>query len=67
MPIPNREPLLTAKEIAAALRRHPTYVYAMRKQGFPMPGFRATLSSAIAWVSEHPQPRKSTGAHTRAK
>jgi hypothetical protein len=60
------EQLLTAKELAEALRRHPTYVYAMRKAGFPMPGFRATLSSAIAWVTDHPQPRKSTRAHTRA-
>ena len=60
------EQLLTAKELAAALRRHPTYVYAMRKAGFPMPGFRATLSAAIAWVADHPQPRKITRAHTRA-
>lgn len=50
--------LLTAKEIAAALRRHPSYVYAMRRRGFPMPGKRATLTEAQSWLQKHPEPRK---------
>ena len=48
--------LLTSKELAAALKRSIDYVYAMRKAGFPMPGKRATLTDALAWLSDNPSP-----------
>ena len=38
--------LLSPKELAWRLNRHSNYVYLMRKAGFPMPGYRATLESA---------------------
>lgn len=50
--------LLTTKEIAAMLKRAPSYVYAMRAQGFPMPGGRATIGAALVWLQNHPHPRK---------
>jgi hypothetical protein len=50
--------LLTTKEIAAMLKRAPSYVYAMRAQGFMMPGGRATLHQAIEWLRTNPKPRK---------
>lgn len=51
------EPLLSAREIAETIRRHTNYVYAMRRQGFKMPGGRATLTSAMQWLCKHPAPR----------
>jgi hypothetical protein len=51
------EPLLTSKELATALRRHVTYVYAMRLLGFEMPGGTATLSEARAWLVSNRPPR----------
>lgn len=48
--------LLTSKELAAQLKRSIDYVYAMRKAGFPMPGKRATLADALAWLSDNPSP-----------
>lgn len=50
--------LLTTKEIAAMLKRAPSYVYAMRARGFQMPGGRATLRQAMQWLEINPQPRK---------
>lgn len=47
--------LLSVKELAAALSRHPDYVYAMKRDGFAMPGGRATLASAMTWLAEHPR------------
>lgn len=49
--------LLTTKELAAYLKRAPSYVYAMKARGFPMPGNRATLTDALRWLARHPQPR----------
>ena len=46
--------LLTTKEIAAMLKRAPSYVYAMKARGFPMPGGRARLTEALAWLTKHP-------------
>jgi hypothetical protein len=54
------EPLLSTKELAAALRdangrsRSRGYVQAMKRRGFQMPGRRATLSYAIAWLDRNP-------------
>jgi len=39
------------------LKRAPSYVYAMKARGFPMPGGRARLTEALAWLTRHPQPR----------
>lgn len=56
--IPEHHKLLTTKELAEALRRAPSYVYKMRKLGFPMPGGVATISEAREWLTIHPNPRK---------
>src|SRR5436190_7522986 len=48
---------LTAKELAARLRKHTTYIYAMTRRGFPMPDRTATLQQALDWLTTHPQPR----------
>jgi hypothetical protein len=52
-----REVLLSVKEIASRLNRSLNYVYAMKKRGFLMPGGRATLSEATAWLTRNPGPR----------
>ena len=46
--------LLYPKELAAALRRSRTYVFAMKRAGFPMPGGTATLQEARDWLRTHP-------------
>lgn len=51
------EELLTSKELAYALKRSVTYVYAMRAQGFIMPGGRATLREAQSFLARNPAPR----------
>lgn len=54
---PPSEPLLTAKELALALRRKGAwYVYRMKRDGFIMPGGLATLSDARAWLEKRPSP-----------
>jgi hypothetical protein len=54
---PNPNALLTSKELAGLLRRHPSFVYGMRRQGFPMPGGTATLAEAREWLLRNPKPR----------
>ena len=49
--------LLTTKQLARMLKRHPNYVYAMRALGFPMPGGTATVDEAREWLRKHPRPR----------
>jgi hypothetical protein len=51
------EPLFTAKELAALLKRSRTYVFAMKRRGFVMVGGRATLTEARSWLKIHPLPR----------
>jgi hypothetical protein len=51
-------PLLTPQELAWLLNRHPNYVYLMKKAGFPMPGYRASLESALKWLEENPNWRR---------
>lgn len=59
------EKLLTAKELAAELRRGYRYVLAMRARGFQMPGGTATLSEAREWLRGTPKPcAKSTEKQT---
>jgi len=57
----NDTQLLSVKELAWRLNRHPNYVYLMKKAGFPMPGYRATLEDAMQWLSENPGWRKRLG------
>jgi hypothetical protein len=49
--------LLSRKELAMELKRNPSYVSAMKRNGFVMPGGRATLEEARAWLTKHPEPR----------
>jgi len=49
---------LTAKELAARPRKHATYIYAMTRRGFPMPGRTATLRQALDWLTKNPHPRR---------
>lgn len=48
---------LTAKELAEALRKHQSYVYAMRRRGFNMRGNIATLDEALNFLESCPHPR----------
>lgn len=50
--------LLTPKELAARLRKHVSYIYAMKRRGFPMPGKVATIVAALLWLEKHPDPRR---------
>lgn len=52
----------TIKELAGHLKRHRNFVGAMVAQGFPMPGGRATLEEARAWLISHPKPRSRCNA-----
>jgi len=51
----NDTQLLSVKELAWRLNRHPNYVYLMRKAGFKMPGNRTTLEAALKWLEENPR------------
>ncbi len=51
---PNLEPLLSVKELAAVLGRHPSYLYGMRHAGFQMVGARATVQEALDWLRQNP-------------
>ena len=51
------EKLLSVCELAAALGRSETYVWAMRRKGFVMSGGRATLSEAREFLTRCPKPR----------
>ncbi|EDY83071.1 hypothetical protein VDG1235_2695 [Verrucomicrobiia bacterium DG1235] len=50
----SEEQLLSVKELAWKLNRHPNYVYLMRKAGFVMGGNRTTLEEAREWLAENP-------------
>jgi hypothetical protein len=60
--IPNGNELMSCKELAAALKRTPSYISAMRRDGFPMPGNRATVNQALVWLHEHPRFRQNRSA-----
>ena len=51
------EELLTPKELAAKLKRARSYVAAMRSRGFRFIAGRTTLSIALEWLADNPQPR----------
>jgi hypothetical protein len=49
--------LLSVKELAAALKKHPSYVYSMKAHGFRMVSRLTTLNAALRWLARHPNPR----------
>lgn len=53
--------LLSAKELAEALGRSERYIWHMRKRGFRFTAGRATLSSALVFLHQTPQPCKRRG------
>jgi hypothetical protein len=59
------EKLLSVCEIADALGRSESYVWAMRRRGFVMPGGRATLVEARAFLIEVPHPRSEKAVKVR--
>jgi hypothetical protein len=54
---PNPHELLTGKQLAAALGRERTYISAMKRRGFEMPGGLATVAEAREWLARNPPPR----------
>lgn len=52
----NDNELLTACELAGRLRRSVKYVYAMKRNGFIMPGGLATVDQALAFLARNPAP-----------
>lgn len=48
--------LLSTCELAHALNRSERYIYAMKARGFLMPGGRATIKEARAWLARNPSP-----------
>jgi hypothetical protein len=51
------DPLLSAKELAKKLARHPTYIWAAAKKGLPNVAGRYDYQSSTRWLSKHPRPR----------
>lgn len=49
--------LLSVKELASALNRSRTYIFAMKRSGFLMPGNRASVRQAMAFLVRNPEPR----------
>jgi hypothetical protein len=56
--IPNADELLAPCELADRLKRSERYISAMRRDGFAMPGGRATLNHALQWLAENPDFRQ---------
>lgn len=46
--------LLNCGQLAAILNVKPPFITAMRHCGFPMPGNRATVANAHAWLAANP-------------
>jgi len=46
--------LLNCGQLGAALNVKKAFITAMRHCGFPMPGNRATVADALAWLKAHP-------------
>ena len=50
--------LVCAKELASRLGHHVNYIYAMKRDGFRMPGGSSTVHAALAWLAVRPMPRR---------
>lgn len=61
----DNDPLLSRKELASALGRARNYVHVMERVGFIMPGGRATLKSALSFLSRNEPPWVSYRASKR--
>ncbi|EIP96855.1 hypothetical protein OpiT1DRAFT_01280 [Opitutaceae bacterium TAV1] len=59
--------LLSRKELAAALGRSRAYLLRMQIAGFVMPGGRATITEARAWLAAHSDFRATGKKHGRRK
>jgi hypothetical protein len=59
--------LMSCKELACALKRTPRYITSMRRDGFPMPGNRATVNQALHWLAQHPEFRQNRPAKKTEK
>lgn len=53
---PHPEQLISVKELAMALGRSESYVWAMRRRGFRFIGGRSTLSAALVFLQRVPNP-----------
>lgn len=56
-PAPTIDPavtLLNCGQLGAALHVSKGFITAMRHCGFPMPGNRATVTDALAWLKANP-------------
>lgn len=56
--MPEPHELLSPKELAAVLKRHPSYVYAMVSLGFQGIAGRYTLVEALVFLQSHPTPKR---------
>jgi hypothetical protein len=56
--MPDPEALLTIKELAAAVKRHRSYISAMKRDGFPMPGGLASVREFREFLARNPFPRR---------
>lgn len=55
--------LLCVKELAERIKRTPRYIYAMKRDGFQMPGGLATVRQALDWLGNNPGFRQNSPAH----
>jgi hypothetical protein len=55
--IPGGDVLLSPKQLAAELGRDVSYIYAMKKRGFALPGGLSTVNNCLLWLSKNPPPR----------
>lgn len=65
--VPHGDELLSVKELAGALKRTERYVRAMIRDGFLMPGWRATINQALRWLAENPGFRQNRPQKTALK
>jgi len=58
--------LYSGKELACLLKRERKYISEMKRKGFVMVSNRATLESALEWLTKNPNPRARHSAPHRA-
>lgn len=65
--VPGGDELLSVKELADQLKRTPRYIRAMVRDGFSMPGRRATLNNALRWLIQNQTFRQNKPKITKEK